>query len=474
MDVYRFRSIDKLLCKHQELEKETIYFASPDQLNDPMEGLRDIVWRGDKIVWTNFFRNYVYCLHAINLQLTVAGQFIQLDTGNMPIFGHWDQLPTPQAQKLFDCVWHRFLNLPKIPDIIEALANTNRKIRYRELGAYLGTIHSVLLDEIEELHIAHRLMPESTSPRLPKGMPTVEKRFESILTLITALEEGYDEERANAAFQVIEETHDEQRIVLQMNNPILTGIWWNNFRLAIYDFPMIYLNEIERLLCPNWYTACFMKDYHNSSVWGHYADGHKGVCLIFESKQIGESNGFELYYGTGNSVRAIRLSKIRYEAKPAEVDFFRSIGRLTGKDVKEHWYTDEEGNISECASHIPRDGDMDSDEMVDWRNRHRNTFYRDITAKTKDWEYEQEYRLILEDGLSKFKEGENRALRYDFNSLKGIIFGIKTSDEDKQEIISIIRRKCEDHGRTGFKFFEAYYSPEDDKIHKRERRFLSL
>ena len=106
--------------------------------------------------------------------------------------------------------------------------------------------------------------------------------------------------------------------------------------------------------------------------------------------------------------------------------------------------------------------------MVDWRNRYWDTFYRDITVKTKDWEYEQEYRLILADGLSKFKEEESRALRYDFNSLKGIIFGIKTSDEHKSSIIKIIQRKCKEHNRTDLKFYQAYYSPETGDIRKYE------
>ena len=53
---YRFRGMDKLLDKpYRELERQTIYFAAPHELNDPMEDFRDIVWRGDKIVWTNFF-----------------------------------------------------------------------------------------------------------------------------------------------------------------------------------------------------------------------------------------------------------------------------------------------------------------------------------------------------------------------------------------------------------------------------------
>ena len=215
---------------------------------------------------------------------------------------------------------------------------------------------------------------------------------------------------------------------------------------------MVYLKEIERLLWPKWYTACFMKHYHNSSVWGHYTEGHKGACLIFKS------NGFELYQGAGKSVQPTRLAKIKYITKPAHVDFFRSISRLTVKDAKEHWYTDEQGNISECASHIPFDGDMDSAAMRDWQNRHWDTFYRDITVKSKDWKYEEEYRLILEDGLSEFKEGESRTLKYDFRSLKGIIFGINTFDEHRLRIIEIIQKK-EDYGRTDFKFYQAYYSP---------------
>ena len=172
------------------------------------------------------------------------------------------------------------------------------------------------------------------------------------------------------------------------------------------DFPMVYLKEIERLLWPKWYTACFTKHYHNSSVWGHYACDHKGVCLIFESKQINGSNGLGLYYGADSSDRAIPLSKIRYVDKQDQVDFFRSIGRVTGFDAMEHWYTDEAGNTSECASHILRDDDLDSDKVADWQKRHWNTFYRDITVKSKNWEYEEEYRLILGDGLGEFQGGK--------------------------------------------------------------------
>ena len=67
MNAYRFRSMEYLLGdKYQELERKTIYFASPDQLNDPMEGFRDIMWSGDKIVWTNFSSiTFTACMQPI-------------------------------------------------------------------------------------------------------------------------------------------------------------------------------------------------------------------------------------------------------------------------------------------------------------------------------------------------------------------------------------------------------------------------
>ena len=132
-EFYRFRSIDALLGKHRELEEQAIYFASPEELNDPMEGLRDIVWNGDKIIWTNFFKHYIFCLNRCYLPLNITPNPGKLDVGDIPILERWDQIATPIEEILFDDIWDRFCNLPHIPEIIEALSNTRHKIRYREI-----------------------------------------------------------------------------------------------------------------------------------------------------------------------------------------------------------------------------------------------------------------------------------------------------------------------------------------------------
>ena len=68
--------------------------------------------------------------------------------------------------------------------------------------------------------------------------------------------------------------------------------------------------------------------------------------------------------------------------------------------------------------------------------------------------------------MNGFAPEDGPLLTYNFSSLKGIIFGIKTSKEDKREIIEIIEKKCDKYNRTDFKFFQAYYSPEDGEIRK--------
>ncbi|MBF0647372.1 hypothetical protein IR083_00875 [Dysgonomonas sp. GY75] len=55
-----------------------------------------------------------------------------------------------------------------------------------------------------------------------------------------------------------------------------------------------------------------------------------------------------------------------------------------------------------------------------------------VLAKTKDWEYEKEYRLAIE------KERlRKNPVRFEKNCLKGIIFWVNTNDADIAEIQTI-------------------------------------
>lgn len=49
-------------------------------------------------------------------------------------------------------------------------------------------------------------------------------------------------------------------------------------------------------------------------------------------------------------------------------------------------------------------------------------------------------------------------MKYEFNDLEGIVFGIKTPLEAKLKIINIIEEKCKKTNRQDFAFYQAQYS----------------
>ena len=323
MNVYRFRSMEYLLGEeYQELEKQTIYFASPEELNDPMEGLRDIVWRGDKIVWTNLFKNYVSYLLELFGKFRRKGVFKELSVDDIPLLGRWDIEHSDTATR-FTPVWEACLRLPNVLQIIEALANTNHELRYRELELLFRLIHPVLLPEIETVLREHGLAFTIVSPCLPEGSPTVQELSELILESIVQLEEVESVEDVNNVLSDVERRSKNSRINLPIKIPVPTGILWNNIQL-VQDFPKIYANNLERLLFPAWYAACLSKSYHNASMWANYGDGHKGACLIFD---FAITDAPHSLFANLPSVpaKAIRGSDISYEAEPVEIDFFTSL-----------------------------------------------------------------------------------------------------------------------------------------------------
>ena len=477
-EFFRFRTIDALLGQFQELKEQTIYFASPDELNDPMEGLRDIVWNGDQIVWTNFFKHYIFCLNRSCLMLIITRNSQKLDGVDIPILERWDQITIPIEKILFDDIWDRFCNLPFIHEIIESLANTTYKIRYREIVCHLlGIQMEALLDEIQKSYINHGIISESQIFQ-PLEESHVADGMKYILNLIKQAGNVEDEDilALDAMLEMSEMYHDDIRFTVEYKTRIFPLDIFHG--IMMLDFPKVYVERLDRLLCSRWYTACFTGSYHNSSVWAKYADGHKGVCLIFEALEKDgsstlrlnqETTNYTVFGGIKNINSSITLPfyKVNYADRPGEIDFFRTICRTTVSTLMELWYTDENGNISECAAHIG----SDSDE-ADWKKLYWNNFFRDVTFKTKDWEYEQEYRLILENSSGQFNGKDDRKLTYNFNSLKGIIFGIRTLTEDIIKIKEIIekKKKCDGSNHTDFKYFQAYYSTKDSDIRAREIR----
>ena len=450
-EFFRFRSVNALLDKYQELEKQTIYFASPEELNDPMEGIRDIVWSGDRIVWTNLFRHYISWLNAAFLGLKIFGDDKEL---KLPISVSLQRL-APQGKDLFESIWNKFCNMSNIPEIITALAQRKDKITHKELEFYLRSIHAFSLNACFKSYFEHGLVTEREASAWVNESTGAIHMSEMILKFIEAAEKIKTEDDLGPFLFLFQQQYNTLKLIPKYGiPPDSEGILEKNNELVLFDFPDIYAETLKELPWPKWWTACFTKSYENSVVWAQYGDGHKGVCLIFEDSLNLEPNEY----------RMTDFRKVRYGFKPLDTDAFRSIGAGTVAEIMETWYTDQDGNRSECASHIGSE-----DAEIDWKESYWDNFLRTITTKTKNWEHEQECRIILYDiFVNGVAPEDGPLLTYNFNSLKGIIFGIKTSKDDKREIIEIIQRKCRENNRTDFQFFQAYYSPGRGNICKYE------
>ena len=459
-EFYRFRSTARLLEKSQELATQTIYFASPQELNDPMEGFRNIVWQGDRIVWANLFRHYLYCLCMTHLFIKFVGDSKKIKPQDIPIMSDMSQEPSTQAVNLFEDICGRVFKKTNLDEFFAKIVNAERKARHDEVLFYLQFLHYTALQEIRDAHIDHGLA--SNGEKRGKSA-AVFRNIHKILDLTPQIE---DEKLLDVLFEssakIIKDNLFRYKYLFASESKENVGA---NKELLFCDFPRAYLKQLERLLYPDWYVACFMRDFRNSSVWGNYGDNHKGVCLIFAAETTsGKSclklNQFSVHSRERWDPITLPFHEVNYLNKAGEIDFFLAIGWLPKPILLKQWYGDKDGKLSECGAHLGTDGE-DA-----WRKNYWDNFYRDTTIKTPDWEYEQESRLVLTDMLCDLSDKRLRTLTYNFSSLKGIIFGINTSDTDKLRIIQAIPNKCQANNRTDFEFFQAYYCNETGKIQK--------
>lgn len=140
-------------------------------------------------------------------------------------------------------------------------------------------------------------------------------------------------------------------------------------------------------------VCCFTEKDDDILMWSHYACNHTGVCLMYNLENM--PNLFE------------RLRKVKYSPDYPVADNME-------KEVSE----------------------------------------RCISTKSLHWGYEQEWRLLAQEGGKYLIKKE---------SLKGIIFGCRTSAEHINELIKI----CSDAGYTNLEFYRMHENRREYKLDKK-------
>lgn len=471
--LYRFRPLERLIEKG-ELINQQIFFAHPDDLNDPMEGFRDIFWRGDKIVWENLFRHYIICLEWAFTIATLGGESLPITWRNIPTSNVTESAFTPQNKKRIRQLTESFINQNSVKEIVELLSLRSTPARREELTTYLQSLHALAVSQIHINHEEHGLSAKTAEISEGNKVPIrLAENGAGIAREVRRIEESgiLDADRAiSAIFTIQRQMAEELNFINNYKN--IDKPFGQNQKFVLIEFPNEYIKMLESLIYPDWYTACFMNECRDSSVWGSYGCNHTAACLVFKGSEDHSTHTLKLkringYSTSGPSFGYVshRFYDIQYENRHKPIDFFGSLGHMTIKELTETWFTSPNGDHSKCQNSV-----FDDEEV--WRTNYWTTFYYGVTRKLDAWRHEKESRLILDGSFHDFSEPASRITEYHFNDLAGIIFGIKTPIDDKIKISKIIEDKCRALNRTDFKFYQAYYDQKNGSIEHREMPFL--
>ena len=466
-EIYRFRTIDRLLGSSRpddlgELQSQTIYFAESSKLNDPMEAVRDLVWRGDTITWMNLFRHYVNCLHHVYFLMHLGGLDDPVGPAVIPINMRWDDPPNQEYGYLVSEIWADVRQRLDLADIASRLVGLGRAVHSDELEFFLTFLHSQALLEIHQSYIERGLQDPETAIAEPQSTPI--EQLPRLIELLEQLKE--DGMYIEANFEMMQRYMVKRRIETKMATySKIDRTSLQDFSLIYFDFPHEYVRQLSLAVGPAWYAACFAEKYGNSTMWGNYANGHSGVCLVFAVENDEHGPGLILHEDAEgdrhNEPTVVRSSmsrkfvfeKVHYVDSLEEVDFFARISRLPKSSVRAIWFTDDDGNMSSEGAHM-----APGTNLGDWTNALWSEYWRDICTKMREWSFEREYRLANFDLSADVLREDALTLKYDFPALQGIIFGVNTSDEDMIAVIDLIKAKCKAATRTEFDFRQAYYS----------------
>lgn len=426
-EIYRYRSIDAIL-NYKELEQAYFYFSDINNLNDPMEGDIDVYWDGDEVLWKNFFRHYVLCLGSLYFHGAITNKADTLTKDDINIFVTNKDLTSDLYKNLFKSVYKRVMKNRNIIKVIDVLSHW--KVDKNTLLYYLESIHLIILDEIIKGFNNF-------------GLIAMRHSFEFKPVDIFIPNEQFDPVSILRIPEYVRIDLVSSRLLLKVK--LLSPV--RNFNILMYmEFPMAYVERLFELMRPNAYMVCFSYTYQNSSMWGHYADDHKGICLIFDEALESELKQIE------NSI--IGIKKIDYFNDSIPVNFFEFI---RFDECLKFWYIDGK---KESKMYSKR---LDSQWFTNFRKLYEVVY----TRKYSDWKDEREARGLLMDYSDKFQNKDNRKIPYPRNLLKGIIFGVNTSEQDKIKILDILAQHREDL-IPDFKVYQSYFDIEkNDKFIKR-------
>lgn len=438
--VFRFRSIDTIL-EYDELKNLEMYFCPFEMEDDAFEGALNLYWKGDEILWDNFIGHYfiTFLIYYIGLILSDDAE------RKIPDKINWRQF---RSDFNMEGLILQLLDKPIVKMVKDFAMAKEHKVESDELRLYLSLLHGAVLEVVD-----HMMKDEVLE---------IKGRVENIDYVKEIENVNWEEAKEKGSFRVLNQMLQRQK--KRLDSPKLSG--WQ--RWLVMEFPNDYFDVLNEMVFPKWYIVSFCRNCTNTRNWAQYGDSNRGVCLIYRTHQGATGRGLRIKtcheYSTSKG-KIIKnhiepLYKVEYSANHPELNFFEMLGSLPGKMLDE-WFHDREGNAS--SYYVKRDN---GPKWKEWHQRYWNTFQKLVIRKGEDWDGLEEERIVLENSFLVDYENDlsERKIQYDFEELRGIIWGCNVKESRKNEIRSIINELCANSGRADFEFYQAVKDPSSLEI----------
>ena len=475
MQLFHYRSVRSALL---EIENGTFHFAERKELNDPLEGFVHVYWQGDKAAWEGLFKHYMCSIaNAVELYLLAADkERLQHNSIEMDIH-RWDDVPF--GAMLLN-LRTKFLKDPDVQMLAEFYGGHRFKVYEKELRFIFRLIHKkALVMYLRDLQ-TKKLMPEEEAANLikmfdvPLPVRNMLSQIESRLSdekkrihLIESIETGITDQQEFLYMQAANQNgfclYGDCTVAQDgvMEKKTMSKIYQQRMWLTVAsDFPINFVEQLKEMIYPESYVVCFSGKNNDSSMWGNYADCHRGVCLVYDI----EEDSMISVKKSDLQERKLYVKPVMYGGDIIERNFFQTLGPLNGIQLKE-WLSGTE-DISSYYDEICSD-------KTGWRDRYWEVFDAKTYRKTKEWDHENEYRAAIDNFFHEFDDQQKRNLKFDWKILKGVIFGIGTTEYDKKKIWDALMKHKEE--LTDFTFYQAEYDEEaDQKIYIRKKAIWKL
>ncbi|WP_019552832.1 DUF2971 domain-containing protein [Propionispira raffinosivorans] len=393
--IYRYRPMKSILGDYKELEKQEIFFASMEELNDPMEGSITPFYKGVKEHWIGVFRFYFREVCNDYLTKNYPGRF-------------------SDPKDLLD-IENLFIQSELIQKIVEEMGKS--EVYYTNAGIvfcfqYLlhPYIYWFIAFNVDKYLGAATDQIESMNAIYHSAKKLVEDIIDNKITGIHNFIRPQDALQNVEAVYIIQKYIQENWKLFCFEKTIA-----ESFTGAIYNASWMIFRKFDESARPQFRIASFSKRNDNTSLWGHYANAQKGICLCYNLISDGKKKSIHF---KGNSFENLYFEKVDYREKLYQGDNAFNILSIFENRL--------------CGS--PIDPELMKSPYL---------------QKTVDWQYEEEYRLLIPNMGKDYAK-----ICYDFSALNSIIFGRNTSFSDRYSVIDIIRDKLKKNGQRCFNFYE--------------------